>query len=156
MKAPNLSLNPDTGEITRVEDSKLVATVVDGKINYAAPAYAKAKYKETIEDLVSDAGPLPWPKSEEQDEGEYMPEEDELPPPITGAVIPTEEPPRDPQLGAYTVAHINWDHSNLDDEAFAAKYGKSFECWLELTAERPGEFADLANLENRFASLAKG
>jgi len=141
---PNLTLNED-GTITRDEDKKLVATVKDGKIEYSAPAYAKAVYKETIEALVSgeivsepepEEAPKPTPESEEK-------------------AAPV-KPVRDPHHGAFSAEFLNYDFATMKEEEFSAKWKPSAEVMLEWIVNDPGKFHNIPALEERLTSLAQG
>lgn len=139
---PNLTLNED-GTITRDEDKKLVATVKDGKIDYAAPAYAKGAYKETIEALVF-GGVEPEPEPEEVPEVEPEPEKKpELVKP-------------EPHMyhGTFSAEFLNYDFATMSEEEFAAKWTIGSEAVLEWIALEPSKFHNIPALEERLASLA--
>ena len=150
MSKLNISINAD-GLITRDEDNQELATVAqDGKITYVNPAYAKGNYKIAINDMAKEF--LTGLK-------EDIPE-----PPITEEIpevttndprIPTVEPEKDSELGEFSAKFINYDHANMKDKEFSAKYKSTYISQLEFVQSRPEMFADSEGLMDRFEGLAE-
>lgn len=144
-----LKINAD-GEIFREDDKKHLATVNfdTAEVKYENPAYAKGAYKEAILALAGGERPAP----EEPDElpnSDLDEEVEDLDPRVPG-----NPPERDPSLGAFSAPWINYDHQNLSDEQFAAKYRGSAAAQLDFIARRPALFADREALEERLVTLA--
>ena len=174
----NLSVDAE-GIVTRDEDKKHVATIdlKTGEPKFANAAYAKGDYRASIEAVANkffekqteetktEEQPENTPPSNEasqpQPEENTPPVENNPTPPevatqevvVKDARIPSVRPEKDPNLGYFSAAHINYDHANMSDDEFAKKYKKTAEVHLDFIAARSPLFADLEALEERLASL---
>lgn len=151
MPIENLEINIDPeGNITRGGDDKALGTVnLDtGEVKFANAAYAKGDYKAAIEERAAEF--IAAPPAEAVEEVVEVEEGTGTDPRVPGT-----EPARDPELGSFSPAWINYDHANASKKEFAAKYKRSAECQLEFIALCPQLFADREALEARFNDLLK-
>ena len=145
----NLTVN-SKGEINRDEDGKLVAIIGEGgEITYKAAAYKKGNYKDAIEAIAKDFDPSQITDSAKEE----LVEEEEIE--VKAPAVISNAPPKCKSLGAYSAEWINYDHANLSDKEFEAKYKTSAEAQLNFIARSPQLFLDRPALDERFDKLRK-
>jgi len=141
-------------KVLRADDSKLLATVQDdGTVKFANPAYASGEYREAIESAVLSANKGPAPVETDDDESDEPEGLMDRAVDVVDARVPSSPPPRHPELGSFSAAHVNFDHANASDEDFAAKYKPCAGSILEFIARSPDLFADREALEVRLHAL---
>ena len=98
----------ENNTIVRDSDKEVMATLdpATGAIDYTHPS-RKTNYGDKIESLVLGAAK---PKREK-------------PEVVLVEVSKDGPPPSHPQLGAYSNAHLLYDHLNFKDDVFLAKWG---------------------------------
>lgn len=146
-------------QVLRADDNKLLATIQDdGEVKFANPAYASGEYRETIEEAVASVAKSKPAKDAETDQDDD--EDDDEPETamdrqvvVSDPRVPSAPPPRHPELGNFSAAHVNYDHANLGDEDFGKKYRPCNGSILEFIARSPDLFADRENLELRLNAL---